>query len=50
MKENIIKIIKYPNRFIKLKFFKKNLIDKFSIIYRNNYWDNKESVSGPDLL
>ena len=49
MKKNIIKIIKYPNRFfIKLKFFKKkNLIDKFSIIYRNNYWDNKESVSGP---
>ena len=44
-----IKIIKYPFRyFIKLKFFKETSIkNKFSIIYNNNYWDNKESFSGP---
>ena len=45
----IPKIIKYPYRFfIKLKFFKeKSLKNKFSIIYNKNYWDNKESLSGP---
>lgn len=49
MFEIITKLIRYPNRFfLKLKFFKKKkLIDKFSIIYKNNYWDNKESISGP---
>ena len=32
MKENIIKIIKYPNRFfIKLKFFKKILLISFQL-------------------
>jgi len=43
------KIIRYPFRFfIKLKFFKETSIkNKFSIIYKNNYWDNKESFSGP---
>ena len=49
MLEIITKFIRYPNRFfLKLKFFKEpKLKDKFSIIYKNNYWDNKESVSGP---
>ena len=43
------KIIRYPFRFfIKLKFFKEaDIKNKFSIIYKNNYWDNKESFSGP---
>ena len=45
----ISKILRYPKRYLlKLKFFKaKNLNKKFSIIYKNNYWDNKESISGP---
>jgi len=45
----VSKLIRYPNRFLlKLKFFKKkNLKEKFSIIYNNNYWDNGESISGP---
>ena len=45
----VSKLIRYPNRFLlKLKFFKKkNLKEKFSIIYNNNYWDNTESISGP---
>ncbi len=45
----ISKLIRYPNRFlIKLKFLKqKKLNDKFSIIYKKNYWDDQESISGP---
>ncbi len=45
----LLKIIKYPFRFfIKLQFLKEqSLKNKFSIIYKNNYWDNKESISGP---
>ena len=45
----LFKIIRYPFRFfIKLKFFKAaDIKNKFSIIYKNNYWDNKESFSGP---
>ena len=45
----LIKLIRYPLRlFVKSKFInKKNLKDRFSIIYKNNYWDNSETVSGP---
>jgi len=45
----ISKIINHPFRILlKLKFLKKkNLKSRFSIIYNNNYWDNKESISGP---
>ena len=45
----ISKLIRYPYRFsIKLKFFNENnLKNKFSIIYNSNYWDDKESISGP---
>ena len=45
----LIKALRFPYRFlIKLRFFKeKNLKNKFSIIYKNNYWDNGESLSGP---
>ena len=43
------KLIRYPFRlFIKSKFInKKKLKDRFLIIYKNNYWDNSETVSGP---
>ena len=43
------KLLNYPYRFlIKRKFFKeKNLNKKFSLIYNTNYWDDKESFSGP---
>ena len=45
----IIKLINYPKRLlIKSKFISKpNLKDRFSIIHKNNYWDNSETVSGP---
>jgi 2-polyprenyl-3-methyl-5-hydroxy-6-metoxy-1,4-benzoquinol methylase len=45
----IPKLIKYPYRLlIKLRFLnEKGLKNKFSTIYNNNYWDNKESLSGP---
>ena len=45
----IIKLINYPKRLlIKSKFIsKQNLKDRFSIIHKNNYWDNSETVSGP---
>ncbi len=45
----IIKLIKYPKKLIiKSKFIsKQNLKDRFSIIYKSNYWDNSETVSGP---
>ena len=45
----IIKLINYPKRLlIKSKFISKpNLKDRFSIIYKSNYWDNSETVSGP---
>ena len=49
MFEIIFKILRYPSRYLlKLEFFKaEKLNKKFSIIYKNNYWDNKESISGP---
>ena len=49
MFEIIFKILRYPSRYLlKLKFSRvKKLNEKFSIIYKNNYWDNKESISGP---
>ena len=49
MFEIIFKILRYPSRYLlKLEFFRvKKLNEKFSIIYKNNYWDNKESISGP---
>ena len=42
------KLIRYPFRlFIKSKFInKKKLKDRFLIIYKNNYWENSETVSG----
>ena len=45
----LFKLIRYPFRlFIKSKFInKKKLKDRFLIIYKNNYWDNSETVSGP---
>ena len=45
----LTKLIRYPLRlFIKSKFVKeKSLKNKFSIIHKNNYWDNSETVSGP---
>ena len=45
----LIKLIRYPFRlFIKSKFAKeKSLKNRFSIIHKNNYWDNSETVSGP---
>lgn len=45
----ISKLIRYPYRqIIKLKFFKQSkLKNRFSIIYNYNYWDDKESISGP---
>tara|TARA_Y100000591_G_scaffold116525_1_gene99596 strand:+ start:26 stop:739 length:714 start_codon:yes stop_codon:yes gene_type:complete len=49
MLETIFKILRYPRRYLlKVEFFKAvKLNEKFSIIYKNNYWDNKESISGP---
>ena len=45
----LFKLIRYPFRlFIKSKFInEKKLNDRFLIIYKNNYWDNSETVSGP---
>lgn len=45
----IIKLIRYPFRLIiKSKFIKqKSLKNRFLMIYKSNYWDNEETVSGP---
>ena len=45
----LVKLIRYPFRlFVKSKFSKENsLKNRFTIIHKNNYWDNNETVSGP---
>ena len=52
MKENIIKIIKYPNRFfIKLKFFKKKiLLISFQLFIEIIIGTIKRVFLNPDLL
>jgi hypothetical protein len=45
----ITKLIRFPKRLLtKLNFInKENLEERFSIIHKENYWDNAETVSGP---
>jgi hypothetical protein len=52
MTNTLTKIIRYSQGIIKIKKFNKNILalnnteDRFTEIYKRNYWGNKESVSG----
>ena len=46
---NILKILYLPYKIIKKSKIlkKKKLTERFEQIYKENFWDNAESVSGP---
>lgn len=49
---SIFLVLKFPFNFVRLKVLERKIIlsssteDRFSLIYRSNYWNNRESVSG----